>query len=66
MLKILQYHSDREVTYVLSDDAEKLFEQITDKYRGQFNLNYTTSSQISVRFSAWIEHWREVPNFSEN
>ena len=47
MLKILEYHMDNEVIYVLSDEAELLFEQITDKYRGQFNLKYSSASQIS-------------------
>ena len=47
MLKILEYHATNDVTYVLSDEAELLFKEITDKYRGQFNLKYSTASQIS-------------------
>ena len=47
MLKILEYHLENEVTYVLSDEAEKLFEEITDKYRGQFNLKYASCSQVT-------------------
>ena len=47
MLQILEYHLENEVTYVLSDEAETLFEHITDKYRGQFNLKYSSSSQIT-------------------
>ena len=46
MLRILEYHAENEVTYVLSDEAELLFEEITDKYRGQFNLKYSTASQM--------------------
>ena len=33
--------------YTLDPKAEKLFEKITDKYSGQFNLKYSTSSQLS-------------------
>ena len=47
MLKILEYHSTNDVMYVLRDEAELLFEEITDKYRGQFNLKYSTANQIS-------------------
>ena len=48
MLKILEYHMDKQVTYVLSDEVKNLFEQIADKYRGQFNLKYCSSSQITA------------------
>lgn len=47
LMKILQYHDNTEITYVLSDEAEDLFEEITDKYRGQFNLKYSSASQFT-------------------
>ena len=47
MLNILTYHEDRDICYTLDDEAEKLFECITDKYSGQFNLKYSSASQLS-------------------
>ena len=47
MLNILTYHEDKDTCYTLDDEAEKLFECITDKYSGQFNLKYSSASQLS-------------------
>ena len=48
MAKILGYHLDKDTCYTLSEDAERIFEEITDKYSGQFNLKYSTTSQLSA------------------
>ena len=48
MAKILAHHLDKDTCYTLSEEAEQIFEQITDKYSGQFNLKYSSASQISV------------------
>ena len=47
MLNILMYHEDKDACYTLDDEAEKLLEYITDKYSGQFNLKYSSASQLS-------------------
>ena len=47
MSKIFLYHEEKDTCYTLDPEAEKLFEKITDKYSGQFNLKYSTSSQLS-------------------
>ena len=47
MLNILTYHEDKDTCYTLDDEAEKLFKCITDKYSGQFNLKYLSTSQLS-------------------
>ena len=48
MSKIFEYHSETNTCYTLTEDAEKVFEAIRDKYNGQFNLKYSTPSQISA------------------
>ena len=48
MAKILGHQLDKDTCYTLSADAEKVFEKITDKYSGQFNLKYSSTSQISA------------------
>ena len=47
MSKIFLFHHDKDICYSLHDEVEQLFERITDKYSGQFNLKYLTSSQLS-------------------
>ena len=44
---ILLIHKDKKITYTLSDDADKLYEKIIDKLNDQFNLKYTSASQLS-------------------
>ena len=46
MAKILVHHLDKDTCYTLSKEAEQIFEQITNKYSGQFNLKYSSVSQI--------------------
>ena len=48
MSKIFEHHSETDTCYTLTEDAEKVFEAITDKYNGQFNLKYSIPSQISA------------------
>ena len=48
MSKIFGHHSETNTCYTLTEDAKKVFEAITDKYNGQFNLKYSTASQIST------------------
>ena len=42
MSKLFAHHSETDTCYTLTEDAEKVFEAITDKYNGQFNLKYST------------------------
>ena len=44
---ILLIHKDKKITYTLSEDADKLYEKIIDKLNDQFNLKYTSASQLS-------------------
>ena len=48
MSKILAHHLETDTCYSLSPEAEKVFEEITNKYSGQFNLKYGTASQLSA------------------
>ena len=48
MAKILGFHLDKDTCYTLSEEAEHVLEAITDKYSSQFNLKYSTSSQLSA------------------
>ena len=47
MLNILTYHEDKDTCYTLDEEAKELFECITYKYTGQYNLNYSSASQLS-------------------
>ena len=44
---IITYHLDVKINYQLSEEAEDMFEVIIDNYNSQFNLKYSTSSQLS-------------------
>ena len=46
MSKIFAHHSETDTCYTL--DEEKVYENITDKYNGQFNLKYSSASQLST------------------
>ena len=41
LLEILKYHHDIDTCYELDEEAEEVYEQIIDKYNGQFNLKYS-------------------------
>ena len=45
---IVEFHKLQEVLYTLDEEAESVFEVITDKLNDQFNLKYTSASQISA------------------
>ena len=45
---IVEFHKSQEVLYTLDEEAESVFEVITDKLNDQFNLKYTSASQISA------------------
>ena len=46
MEAILEHHKTKNVLYTLNEEAESVFEVITDKLNDQFNLKYTSASQI--------------------
>ena len=45
---ILEHHKKKNVLYTLNEEAESIFEVITEKLNNQFNLKYTSASQISA------------------
>ena len=45
---IVEFHKLQEVLYTLDEEAESIFEVITDKLNDQLNLKYTSASQISA------------------
>ena len=45
---ILEHHKEIDVLYTLNEEAESVFEVITDKLNDQFNLKYTSASQVSA------------------
>ena len=46
MEAIVEFHKSQNVLYTLNKEAESVFEVITDKLNDQFNLKYTSASQI--------------------
>ena len=48
MEAIVEFHKSEDVLYTLDEEAESVFEVITDKLNDQFNLKYTSASQISA------------------
>ena len=48
MEAIVEFHKMQDVLYTLDEEAESVFEVITDKLNDQFNLKYTSASQISA------------------
>lgn len=47
-LQIFNLHCDQEIHYEFDEDAEELYEQIFDKYNGQFNLKYSGNLFIPI------------------
>ena len=45
---IILIHKEKKITYTLSEEADKLYEKIIDKLNDQFNLKYTSASQLSA------------------
>ena len=48
MEAIVEFHKSQNVLYTLKEEAESVFEVITDKLNDQFNLKYTSALQISA------------------
>ena len=48
MEAIVEFHKMPDVLYTLDEEAESVFEVITDKLDDQFNLKYTSALQISA------------------
>ena len=44
---LLFKHCEKVICYRLNDKAEDLYEEIFDKYNGQFNLKYSGTPEIS-------------------
>ena len=51
MEAIVEFHKMQDVLYTLDEEAESVFEVITDKLNDQFNLKYTSASQILASHS---------------
>lgn len=62
-LGIYNFHKDDSLLYVLTEEAEKVYEEVVDKYNEQFNLKWSSSqdevlldsqerAEISVRSKA--------------
>ena len=45
---IVEHHKEEDILYTLNEEAESIFEVIMDKLNDQFNLKYTSCSQISA------------------
>ena len=45
---IYQFHANKTTTYSLDSEAEKVFENIVDKFNDQYNLKYTSLSQLTA------------------
>ena len=45
-LSLFKLHRDKAICYTLDEEAEELYEEIFDKYNGQFNLKYSGSSDV--------------------
>ena len=43
MEAIVEFHKSQNVLYTLNEEAESVFEVITDKLNDQFNLKYTSA-----------------------
>ena len=43
---ILLVHKEQNIRYTLSEEADRVYECIIDKLNDQFNLKYTSASQI--------------------
>ena len=44
----MEHHKKTNVLYTLNEEAESVFELITNKLNDQFDLKYTSASQISA------------------
>ena len=46
-LGIFNFHKDSNITYVLDEQAEKVYESVVDKYNEQFNLKWSNSQETN-------------------
>ena len=46
VIVILLVHKEQNIRYTLSEEADRVYECIIDKLNDQFNLKYTSASQI--------------------
>ena len=44
---ILLLHHNKNIVYTLTEEVDGVYEKIIDKLKDQFNLKYTSASQIS-------------------
>ena len=44
---ILLLHRNKNIMYSLTEEADKVYKKIIDKLNDQFNLKYTSASQVS-------------------
>lgn len=47
-LAIYNYHKDDSIIYILTEEAEKVYEEVVDKYNEQFNLKWSSSQDEVV------------------
>ena len=58
-LALFKIHHNKSICYKLNDEAEELYEEIFDKYNGQFNLKYSGSSEPSSSQSQ-LDHYEKL------
>ena len=56
-LALYKINHEKAICYKLNDEAEELYEEIFDKYIGQFNLKYSGSSEPS---SSQLDHYEKL------
>ena len=58
-LALFKIHHEKAICYKLNDEAEELYEDIFDKYNGQFNLKYSGSSEPCLSQSQ-LDHYEKL------
>ena len=57
-LALFKLHRDKSICYQLNEEAEELYEEIFDKYNGQFNLKYSGNSK-SASSQSQLDHYKK-------
>ena len=57
-LSLFKLHREKAICYTLDEETEELYEEIFDKYNGQFNLKYSRSSDICSSQSQ-LDHYEK-------
>ena len=57
-LSLFKLHQEKAICYILDEEAEELYEEIFDKYNGQFNLKCSRSSDICSSQSQ-LDHYEK-------